>query len=317
MYANQILKHLSRGNSSWRTDRYLTHLEFVKHYIQKSHQFFLGDYSKFDQQAKDRLENRKLFMGDLSHRLNLPYDSFLICYHGSNHQTRYAILAQRFCYDRETKTDMAISLNFLVSNNPKEWILTPVTRVYSIGSTISEALENNHFRDKVGLGSGTLPKHWRKANTSNLFIYSHLDNSPNMDNNIEDELGITDILKTLSASANYFLLLYNQKSIVTEVVNMCKPGRKMKRNNERVFRYQVLNIVLPKSGKKYRYDLRDTKSKGIIPFTDVSATWKTYTEDAPMFGNPKLVGDFYVPAHHRGSKQAGFAGKDYCIEFEN
>jgi len=81
-----------------------------------------------------------------------------------------------------------------------------------------------------------------------------------------------------------------------------------------VMDYKILSVKLPKGGKKYRYCDVDSTSKGIMPFTQVPATWKTYTKDAPLFGNPKLVGDFWVPSHVRGSKQAGFISKDYCVQ---
>lgn len=40
----------------------------------------------------------------------------------------------------------------------------------------------------------------------------------------------------------------------------------------------------------------------------------TYRADRPMFGNPKLHGTFWVPAHERGSKERGVVVSDYRVQ---
>jgi hypothetical protein len=40
----------------------------------------------------------------------------------------------------------------------------------------------------------------------------------------------------------------------------------------------------------------------------------TYTAEKPMFGNPKLVGTFWVPAHVKGSAKNGTVIKDYRVK---
>jgi hypothetical protein len=41
---------------------------------------------------------------------------------------------------------------------------------------------------------------------------------------------------------------------------------------------------------------------------------REYTAEAPLFGNPKLVGRFWCPPHARGNKRQGIVIKDYELE---
>lgn len=45
----------------------------------------------------------------------------------------------------------------------------------------------------------------------------------------------------------------------------------------------------------------------------VRGHFKTYTEDAPRFGRPDQVGDFWIPSHARGNPELGRIEKDYRL----
>ncbi len=45
--------------------------------------------------------------------------------------------------------------------------------------------------------------------------------------------------------------------------------------------------------------------------------FNNYSADRPLFGNPKLVGPFWIPSHVRGSIEAGAVVKDYSVNCPN
>ena len=312
MFANQIFKHLSEGEVPWRTEKYSHHKNFIRDFVQRNHQFYLGEYSHFRKQMTDQFLNRRLFMGNLARNLKLPYDNFLLCFtatptitvDGKSSLAKYAIAVQRYDHG-----DVGVTLDYLVSDGSKWWTVLPFTRVYAFNTTIKESGFVDDFEDV----SSYIPD-GGDISIGNTIMFPHVDNTEYMTERFIKPGHDLDVQKTLASVVNYFLLLYNQKYIVTDTVYKDRVKSKRKRNNTRIFNYKILSVVLPKSGKKYRYDQSDKKEKRIMPWTDVPGTWKTYTEDAPMFGNPKLFGDVWVPAHHRGLKQAGFEGKDYCVK---
>jgi hypothetical protein len=44
---------------------------------------------------------------------------------------------------------------------------------------------------------------------------------------------------------------------------------------------------------------------------------KHFTEEKPMFGNPKITGAFWIEAHMRGSRRHGVVAKDYAVAQES
>jgi hypothetical protein len=300
MYGNQILKNTA-AREDWLSEKYKQHCASLHKTIKSCHHFYFGDYSEFVDSLFERLVNKPFFMKDLAQGIRLPYSKFLLCV--KSETMKYAVLIQSI--DIFTS---GISVNYFCNNGDgKKWMLLPCTRIYMFNKNLIEAsqLISETFDVDISTINGEIKE-------SNTFLITH-----STDEVIREEMNNKDSIdfqKNMGGIINYFLILYNQKYIVTETIEMNKPGRKLKKNKTRLFSYKILCVKLPKSGKKYRYNSSPGESKGIMPYTEVPGKWKTYTEDAPLFGNPKLVGEFWVPAHVRGSKQCGFVGKDYHIK---
>lgn len=325
MYANKIardLKHLLKNwdllNPDFATVQYRA--QFVKAIktIKVSHQFYFGNFETMKPHLKKLFDDdpKNLFMGQNCNDLKLPYPSFLLCYDVpfENEYDRKTFKEEyNFPYDYQpaaviVKQESAsvISIQELVLHFERhKWFLTAGIKYFTLNGDIRETNFYKDHQDKP------FPQYeWDVG-------YNWFYGAPVKAEYIQEIVGPQPpIIEMINYGApNLFLILYNQKYIVTETVYKNKPTRKIKKKKNRLFDYKVLSVELPKSGKKYQYSFRDTESKGIMPFTEVPGTWKTYTEEGGgMFGNPKLVGDFWVPDHVRGSKQAGFAGKDYCVK---
>lgn len=313
MFGNQIIKHVGTMEK-WKNEssyhQYKTFIEVLK----RSHHFYFGKYADMESDIVDKVYDKRLFMDGLADNLKLPYDSFLLCFRTGtfpyNHDAniaenfKFAILVQRFIREE----DVGITVEFLTTYGGKKWTLFPFTRLYLFNQTLEEG--RKHWED-IGMEPLTFDNIPLYNTNSGIFSMVSKEQSQEFIDPVSPHFGVQQVM---AAVLNYFLILYNQKYIVTETIHKDKVKKKRKKNKTRLFDYKILCVKLPKSGKKYRYDNRDIKSKGIMPFSEVPGIWKTYTEDGPMFGNPKLVGDFWVPAHIRGSKQAGFVNKDYCVE---
>jgi len=307
MFGNQIIKNLTTGRTEWQTEAYGMQQAGLISLVGRSHHFYFGSHANIEKDLGSQIGNKRLFMGDLANNLKLPYDTFLLCFRAGPHlandpHAKYAMLVQRYVHG-----DVGITVEFLVSDGSKQWILLPFTRLYMLNQTLEESKVHWQDVETTIMTDGNVP--YYQTNTG-IFSFIKKEHSQEF---IGPKGILIDIQKTLGAVLNYFLLLYNQKYIVTETIYRDKSSIKMKKNKKRLFDYKILCVQLPKGGKKYRYEQRDNKSKGIMPFSEVPGIWKTYKEDAPLFGNPKLVGDFWIPAHVRGSKKSGFVDKDYCV----
>lgn len=85
--------------------------------------------------------------------------------------------------------------------------------------------------------------------------------------------------------------------------------RRIERGEPKPYKYHVLDIR--PFGSKRSGDGDGTGAPKAEHWTRCHI--RIYTEDAPMFGNPKLVGPFVIPPHRSG-RGTGFVDKDYRIE---
>jgi len=308
MFGNQIIKQVGTFEK-WKNQASHHHYETFIEDVIHSHHFFFGNYMDIEKDLVNKLYNKRMFMDGLANNLKLPYDSFLLCFktgilpNGENlPEVKYAMLVRRF-----VAGDIGITVDFLTTGmGNNKWTLFPFNRLYLFNQTLAEGSEYWNDMEMVPLTDGNVP--FYKTNNG---IFSTISKEQSQEFIMEGPF--RDIQQVMAGVLNYFLILYNQKYIVTETIYRSSVEQKRKRNKTRLFDYKILSVQLPKSGKKYRYNDPDSKSNGIMPFSEVPGTWKTYTEEAPMFGNSKLVGDFWIPAHCRGSKQTGFVDKDYHI----
>lgn len=107
------------------------------------------------------------------------------------------------------------------------------------------------------------------------------------------------------------------KNIITE--HIVPPKRShltnaQKRRGESIVpyvEYELLHIT-PIIKKQRKTNNEENKSKRALH--NVIGHFHTYTEDAPLFGNPNLVGRFFIPSHARGSLEEGIIVKDYKVK---
>lgn len=111
---------------------------------------------------------------------------------------------------------------------------------------------------------------------------------------------------------NSFLLVLHCQNVVTETVSTNKKPHKKKFKNKGIT-YKVLKFKLPKSGKKYLSD-KSENNLTTMPLTMCAGHYKTYTEDAPLFG--KIVGRWWWNNHMRGNKANGIIEKEYYAEYD-
>jgi len=307
MYGNQVLKklNLTTVRLEWRNKDY--NKQFIKSLqtIKEAPHFYMGHYGDFEESVAKRLGGKNLFMGDISN-VKLPYPEVVLFFSSQSDQVKYGMIVRRFKGRKDT-----IIMEYLVSTDNYWWLL-PIERIYIFNQSLADS------------GVLDLMKQETKvyAENYNAVIKGNTALRPNVDirkpeNKFLTEKALVDIQITLSAVFNYFLLLLKYRNIVVETVYRNKPKIGRKRKINRLFDYKVLKVRPFGKSKKYVYDDKDKNSKGLVPFHPVMGYEKTYTEDAPMFGNPKLVGTYWVPEHFRGNKQSGFISRDYEIDTKN
>lgn len=305
MYGNQIIKKFSHQlkhiPKKWKCPIYHNQLKQAIKSIRSCHHFYLGSYSDMEESINKRFTGKRLFGGPFGN-VNLPYPEILVCFRLAR-DVKFGILVKRF-YDR---TD-AITLEYFVSSNKgNSWLLLPIIKLYSINGGI---VDNNMFKDISDKA------HFICCDPNDPYKNEAICPTTKDEEERKEFLyGKAGVgLQKIGASVvNHLLIILGYKSVITETVRKDKPGSKKRRSVNRLFDYKILKVVMTKSSKRYTYDQKDSESKRIVPFTSVMWYEKTYYEDAPMFGNPKLVGTYAVPEHHRGSKKVGFISKDYDV----
>ena len=110
---------------------------------------------------------------------------------------------------------------------------------------------------------------------------------------------------------NVFLMVLNCKNVVTKEVTPTRKVRKKTKPEKKAFKYKILHFKLPKSRKKYN---NSNKTGRVVPLHLCSGHWKTYTEDAPLFG--KIVGRWWWRGQMRGNIDRGFVTKDYKAKYD-
>ena len=96
---------------------------------------------------------------------------------------------------------------------------------------------------------------------------------------------------------------------VVEVLPTRQQRRASQRSGEPIFSHYVLEIDANTQRKVYPKGLPLPSHKRLHI---CRGHFATYTEDAPLFG--KLTGRFWVPAHVRGTVDAGVVTKDYRLK---
>lgn len=116
------------------------------------------------------------------------------------------------------------------------------------------------------------------------------------------------------ANTMFLLQLLNTRNIVTK----CKiPPEKLnkkriKHHHTPYEKYYILEVVKGVPKTKHMGDVPwDYKSPADVAFHMCRGHFKTYTEDAPLFG--KYTGTFWWQPQARGKKESGVITKDYSV----
>ncbi|MCK5609491.1 hypothetical protein KAR91_46890 [Candidatus Pacearchaeota archaeon] len=326
MYANKIVRDLKwllnswdRLNPDFGTPEYRQQFVDAIRTIQTSHQFYVGSFKEMKPHIKKLFNNKpdELFMGRNCNNLKLPYPSFVVCFDVPfETEQEHKVFKEKynFPYDHQPgavivkqESNSVISIQELIIHFERHrWFLTAGIKYFTFDQDIRETDFYKEHENKP------FPQYeWDVG-------YNWFFGAPVKAEYLQEENGTLKppiVEMILYGITNLFLILYNQKYIVTETIYKNKPKRKMKRRKNRLLDYSILCVELPKSGKRYRYEFRDNKSKKIMPFSEVPGTWKYYSEEGGgLFGNPKITGPIWVPSYVRGSKKAGFVDKDYCVK---
>ncbi len=110
----------------------------------------------------------------------------------------------------------------------------------------------------------------------------------------------------------------NVETVFNKAAPRLVKSKKQRRNAKgRSRRYDFYTLrVFAGHGRKRRviYDGPDSTDPAMLKAHHLCrGHFAHYTEAAPMFGNPKLVGRFWHPPHARGSLDAGLIEKDYEV----
>lgn len=111
------------------------------------------------------------------------------------------------------------------------------------------------------------------------------------------------------------LYTLNAKNVYLEAVERPEKCNKKRAKNKKVplYRYHVLKVAPGVVRKTSQHESAQPVT-GSMPVHLCRGHFRTYTEDAPLFGIPGNFGRFWIQAHVRGHKENGVVVKDYELQ---
>jgi len=325
MYGNQIIKDLKRelkrtftkknANSEINTEKYKQQHISVINSIRNSPQFYLGKFTDIQRILPKIFPDGKIkpFKVSPYSSFNAPYPQFLLCFDYTRNDEDLDSAQQKYVdnyhfeyyrnaflvtqIDNETYEIQDIPHD-LVSYN---WILKPLKIYFTTKDSISQTEFYKENKNKL--------PYYEESMEGNIAIDSTLD--PDFTVKFLEAMDPED-LHRIGAIVHTFITIVNCNNIVTETISKSKPRKGKKKKATFIhplFRYKVLKVKVPSSGKKYMYNETSRENDGTMPVSWAIGHPKTYTEDAPLFG--KHIGTWWWQPQVRGSKKEGFISKDY------
>lgn len=274
--------------------RGLKYLTDVKTLVENSVQYYLGDYDEWIP-SLSKSAGKDIFR-DIDVRLPFPDCTFSLTF---NQKTVKAIV---YAHYEPASKELADHIVISVSFKPPEendWQHYLVTYTYFLHGSVKDAYPNN-YQSLAKLGEE------EKTNGNVLVTFYESDHISYQEKNKQLIIAVASIiekalefLQCRNASAEY---VYMTKS---------KVFNKMPEKERSLFRYKVLKVLVPKSNKIHVYD-KTSPPMNSMPVHLVSGTWRTYTEERPLFG--KYSGRWWWQPYLKGKPENGFITKDYCIK---
>ncbi len=250
---------------------YAPSVEIIMSNLQNSMQFYFGDYENYGSAHKS-------FAGQKVEKMPLPYDCMLVTFY--------------FTVDFKDERGVVTAYNAALCTNDADG-----NQYYSFFMKES----NSRFWKIV-------PITIRLSDTEPMAHYSLLDDEMSFtDGDVETAYGLLQHVYTL-------IHVLAARNIVTK----CKvPPEKLnkkriKHHHEPYDKYYILEVFTGVPKEKFQGEVPwDYHSHENVAFHMCRGHFKTYTEDAPLFG--KYAGTFWWQPQARGKKENGTIIKDYEV----
>ena len=321
-----------------------TTMKFVIKHIQNAHHFHIGDIDDITFLTKSVLskqDNGKIFLNELAEDVRLPYNlCWFDFYHNDDNVDQSEFNLKHTFYPKQGM--LVISRGLL----NKLYELLMIVPCYTIpdGDTgnstwipgqsyyhmlvgrvftkeeASEILKSSFGRFPDTVVGNYLNQIFDGVNDSNVIRVPMFKGASSKSKYQEflikhDEDNKEADRQSLSI-LNAFILVMNCQNVYTDEIVRKKVVIKKKRKklipNKKLFVYKVLNVKLPKASKKYE-SVGDPIGKMRVHFR--RGHYKTYTEDAPLFG--RCVGRWWWQRATRGNKERGVVAKKYRAQTPN
>lgn len=293
--------------------------------IRESHKFHLENLSGFRESFLKMTDEKDLFYGDNGTDIvRCPYPLLWFDYvvdtefemgTEDRRSTKRGILVQ------ELLPNFIEVATFFYDDASKVWIPPVIIHMFTIGKLLKERPDVIEYFDIVSKYKNNLldAKTNMNCNYQNIVVSRHLlhmmQKDPVRASSIIDTMINENLFEV--GVLNFALTILNCKNITTKViVPFRKSGKKKKLPPKKKFEYHVLRLVLPKTTqKKHTQESSNRRgSKELVRVHFCRGHFKTYTEEAPLFG--KYTGVYWWQPYIRGSIKQGYIEKEYSIESE-
>jgi len=322
MYAHEAIKDIKKiiKKGYMQDEYYLGTAKTLAESIRTSQKFHLGNIATFVNILDNT--NGQLFMGTNAVNIKCPYPEIWFDYDidfGAELERKKEMegirSSKRGIYMCEVLPDAILCQTVSYINSDRKWIPSYLMHLFLINDTFKNRLEVVEF----------IKEGWGRNFTKEFMVslmdlnYCFLPVSDNMNQIFssgkkgeEAVLGLIKEDRTEVSVLNMALKLLCCKNIVSEDITPMKTVTKKKKRkavpNKRKFVYKVLNLVLPKTRKKREVN---KVSERTVRVHFCRGHFKTYTEEAPLFG--KLVGTFWWQPQVRGNPSDGGVFKSYKV----
>lgn len=328
MYSHEVINDINwrlKRSNGMDDDIYLSNLKILKDVLRKSHKFHLGNMEEYHSIVDPMMESDdNTFMGENGNYVKMPYQHLWIDYcftpkdddilpNGIPHES---VSTRRGIYACEILPDVILCQTVSYVDIDKKWIPSISMHMFIINDVFENRPDAVQFlSDKFsGVAKSGVLETIRDMNycfipVSNLLNQIHDHNEKGR----EAVWGALDEDRAELLILNMTLKLLCCKNIVQERVEPTKRIRRKKRmvhvRDKRKWSFHVLKVQLPKTRKS---NGGSSDGNGTTRVHFCRGHFKTYTEDAPLFG--KYTGRFWWQPTLRGSSDKGVVLKTYDID---
>lgn len=323
MYSDEAINDISKliKQGAMGDQRYMSTIKMTKQGINNTQKFHLGYLSDYSH-ILETMYMDGLFQKENGINVKAPYREMWFDYNvdiGSA-QTEHTEdeSSKRGIYVCELFPDVLLChiINYL--DVDRRWMPGLQMHIYLINDIFEnrpDALSFITGRWIPSEATTDLLRTIRKNNYAFIPVSDHLINMGNAsDKGAKTAMNLLDEDRHELSILNMALRLLCCKNIITEDIQPTRKVRRKKRMfdipDKRRFTYKVLNIEVPKTRKKTNKTYEPSGAHNRVHFC--RGHFKTYTEDAPLFG--KYTGTYWWEPTVRGTSDMGPAFKTYSVE---